>query len=260
MKKSFILTAITVTALALATAQAQTQRAGGGGSGGPHFGAAFSKLFGANQTFSARLEFETPNPSSGQTMTIPGKMSFDTGKSRFEMNIAEIKGSQMPPQAAAQMKQMGMDSVVSISRPDKKATYVIYSGMQSYFEVPLTDKTDTAPAEDFTTEVTELGKDTVDGHDCVKNKVVVSAKDGTKHESTVWNAKDLKDFPVKIEATEQGRTTVMKFKDISFKKPDAGDFEAPAAFTKYATPQAMMQAIMTKQMGNGGMTGRPTGQ
>ncbi|HSY19142.1 MAG TPA: DUF4412 domain-containing protein [Candidatus Acidoferrales bacterium] len=258
MKKSFILTTLTVMALALTTAPAQSQRSGGG-SGGSHFGAAFAKLFGANQTFSARLEIETPNPSSGQPMTIPGKMSFDTGKSRFEMNISDIKGAQMPPQLAAQMKQMGMDSVVSISRPDKKLAYVIYNGMQSYIETPLTDKADTATVEDFTAEVTELGKDTVDGHDCVKNKVVVSDKEGTKHESTVWNAKDLKNFPVKIEATEQGRTTVMSFKDVSFKKPDAGDFEAPAAFTKYASPQALQQAVMAKQISNGGLA-HPPGQ
>jgi hypothetical protein len=257
MKKTFILTAFTI--LALATVQAQPQRSGGG-SGGPHFGAAFAKLFGANQTFSARMEFATPNPSSGETMTVPGKMTFDTGKSRFEMNLLEIKGAQMPPQAAAQMKAMGMDSMVTITRPDKKVAYIIYAGMKSYVEAPLTDKSDTAAADDFKSEITELGKETVDGHDCVKNKVVISDQDGNKHETTVWNAKDLKNFPVKIEATEQGRTTVMTFKEITFSKPDAGNFEAPADFTKYATPQAMMQAVMAKQMGNGGMPARPQGQ
>jgi len=261
MKKTFILTLLTITGLAVATAQAQPHRPGSGNSG-PHFGAALSKLFGDNQAFSAKLEFETPDPSapnSGRTMTMPGKMSFDTGKSRFEMNLSEMKGSKMPPEAAAQMKAMGLDSMVTISRPDKKTAYIVYSGMQSYVETPLTDKSDSAAAEDFKSEITELGKETVDGHDCVKNKVVVSDKDGNKHESTVWNAKDIKGFPVKIESTEQGRKTVMTFKDVVFKKPDASDFETPTGYTKYSSMQEMMQAVMMKSMGSG-MMGRPPGQ
>jgi len=258
MKKSLILTAFAVTALALATAQAQPQRAGGG-AGGPHFGAAFSKLFGANQAFSARIEVEASDPASGQTMTIPGKMSFDTGNTRFEMNLSEMKGAKMNPQMIAQIKQMGMDSMVAITRPDKKSAYVIYTDLKSYLVAPLTDKDDTASPDDFKTEVTELGKETFDGHDCVKNKVVVSDKEGNKHESTVWNAKDLKNFPVKVVSNEQGRATVIVFKDVNFKKPAASDFEAPADFTQYTSQQAMMQAIMAKQMANGGI-GRPGSQ
>ncbi|MDR3458810.1 MAG: DUF4412 domain-containing protein [Verrucomicrobiae bacterium] len=250
MKKIFILTALTL--LTLTTVQAQPRQGSG-----PHLGAALTKLFGENQTFTAQMEFQMPDPSSGQVITMPGKMIFDSGKSRFEMNLAEVKGSKMPPEAAAQMKAMGMDTMVSISRPDRKVAYIVYPGMQGYVETPLTDKNDSASADDFKSEITELGKDVVDGHDCVKNKVVVTAKDGTKQESTVWNAKDLKNFPVKIETTDQGRKTAMFFKDVTLAKPDAGNFETPSGFTKYASLQEMMQAVMMKQMG--GMM-RPPGQ
>ena len=65
-------------------------------------------------------------------------------------------------------------------------------------------------------ETTELGKDTVDGHPCVKNKVIVTDNEGSKHESTVWNATDLKNFPVKIETDRTGRQTMtMLFKNVS---------------------------------------------
>ena len=66
--------------------------------------------------------------------------------------------------------------------------------MQSYVENVLADPETTAAPSDFKVETTELGKDTVDGHPCVKNKVIVTGKDGTPHESTVWNAMDLKNF------------------------------------------------------------------
>ena len=77
-----------------------------------------------------------------------------------------------------------------------------------------------APA-DFKVETTELGKETVDGHPCVKNKVVVTDKESKQHESTVWNATDLKNFPVKIETGRERRHFDHAFKNISLTKPDA---------------------------------------
>jgi hypothetical protein len=256
MKKASIFLALTITGFVLATAQAQPQKSDG--SGGPHFGAALSKLFGDNQAFTTHMEFEMPDPSSGHTVVMPGKMSFDSGKSRFEMNLSDIKGSAIPPSAAAQMKAMGMDSVTTISRPDKQVSWIVYGGLKSYFESPLTDKTDTAGVDDFTAVATEMGKEVFDGHSCVKNKIVVSDKNSNTNEFTVWTATDLKNFPIRIETPQPGGgRTVFSFKDVSFAKPDAGEFEPPAGFTKYASPQEMMQAVM-KQMG-GGM-GRLPGQ
>jgi len=107
--------------------------------------------------------------------------------------------------------------------------------------------------EDLQVETTELGKETIDGHDCIKNKVVVTGKDGTQHESTVWNATDLKSFPVKIVTQEKDNTVTMQFKDISFDKPAASQFDPPADYTKYDDMQTMMQTEMMKRMGGMGM-------
>jgi len=43
------------------------------------------------------------------------------------------------PEAAAQMKAMGMDKMIAISRPDKKVTYLVYPGLNAYLEMPLKD-------------------------------------------------------------------------------------------------------------------------
>jgi hypothetical protein len=255
MKKLFLILSLAVLALGIVPANAQFGPPGGG-SRGPSFGGATGKLFGDNQSFSATLEFQTTDPSSN-AITMPGKISFDAGKSRFEMNMTEVKGGQMPPDAAAQMKSMGMDTMVSLSRPDKKTVYLIYPGLQSYVENPMPEKA-AATGDDFKIETTEAGKETVEGHDCVKNQVVVTDKDGKKHESTVWNATDLKKFPVKIVTSEQGQNSTMLFKKISFDKPAASNFEVPASFQKYDNMQTMMQQQMMKKMG-GGMA-MPPGQ
>jgi hypothetical protein len=156
------------------------------------------------------------------------------------------------------MKSMGMDQMVTIARPDKKAAYLVYPGMQSYTEIQLS-KADSAPTgSDYKVEITEIGKETVDGHPCVKSKYVVTDNDGVKHESTVWNATDLKKFPVKIQTTEQGDDVIMLFKNVSLNKPAASLFDPPAAFTKYDNVQQLMQQEMMKRMG-GGMGMPPMG-
>ncbi|HSY74957.1 MAG TPA: DUF4412 domain-containing protein, partial [Dongiaceae bacterium] len=129
---------------------------------------------------------------------------------------------------------------------------------QSYVENHLSDTQTAATTNDFKTESTEIGKETIDGHPCVENKVVITDKDGNKHESTVWNATDLKNFPVKIKTGTQGGNTIMSFKNISLAKPDASLFEVPSGYTSYDSMQSMMQTEMMKKMG-GGM-GMPFGR
>jgi hypothetical protein len=243
--------------LCLLSAHAQLGPRGGGmgGPGGPRLGGSTAQLFGQNTSFSATMEMQI---AGEQAVSVPGKLSFDQGKSRFEMDMTQIKSDKMPPGAAAQMKTMGMDKIVNISRPDKKVTYIVYPGMQAYVENPLQDTSAGAPASDFKVDLTELGRETVDGHDCVKNKAVVTDKEGNKHESTIWNASDLKKFPVKIEQTEQGTAVTMLFKDVKLDKPDAGLFDPPSGFTKYDSMQSMMQQQMMKRLGGqGGFPPRP---
>ena len=248
MKKIILLTT-TLVALGLSPAFAQPGPRGGGPQG-PHFGAATGKLFGANQSFSAVMEFQT-SARGGNNITMPGKFAFDSGKARFEMNMSEMRGSQMPPNAAQQMKAMGMDTMITISRPDLKLSYLVYPGLNSYAEIAQQDPSASASPDDFKVETEKLGAETVDGHECVKNKVTVTDKDGNQHVSTVWNATDLKNFPVKIVTTEQGNNATMLFKNISLTKPAASNFETPSGLTKYDNVQTMMQTEMMKKMGGG---------
>ena len=253
MKKH--LTLITATILCLGLPQTFAQF--GKGPGGPKLDGAMAKLFGENTSFTATLEYQTVQPS-GETNTMPGKLAFDTGKSRFEMNLSESKGMKIPPEAAEQLKSMGMDSMILISRPDKNLIYLVYPGLNSFATMNQPGKSDKTDSAEFKIETTELGKEKMEGHDCVKNKVIVTDKDSTKHESTVWNAPDLKNFPVRIETTESGQAITMLFKKLSFDKPAGSSFEAPADFTKYDNIQTMMQTEMMKKMGGG--AGSPPGR
>lgn len=252
MKKHLSILAAAILCFGLIASFAQPGRM----SSGPKFDAAMAKLFGDNSAFSAALEFQM-KPATGDTVTMPGKISYDSGKARFEMSLSEIKGTKMPPEAAAQMKSMGMDQIVALTRPDKNLTCLIYPGLESYAETPL-PAAKAGTNDTCKIEVTELGKETVDGHPCIKNKAVVTDDKGEQRESTVWNASDLKKFPVKIIHVEQGSEITMLFKNVSLTKPAASAFDVPGGYTRYDNMQTMMQTEMMKKMG-GGM-GLPPGR
>ncbi len=96
-------------------------------------------------------------------MTLPGKIAFDAGKSRFEMNLSGATGLKIPAGALDQMKSMGLDQITTISLPEKKLLYLVYPGLKSYVENPLPGA-GVGTNQDFKVTTTELGKETVDGH------------------------------------------------------------------------------------------------
>jgi hypothetical protein len=222
---------------------------GGGGGTGLNLSGSTTKLFGDNKAFSGNMELQVNSPQG--PMTVPGKIFYLDGKSRFEMDLAETKSPALPPGAAAQMKSVGMDKMIVISRPDKKVSYMIYPGLQAYFDKPLQDAEVEKPDSDYKIEQTELAKEKSDGHDCVKNKTVITDKDGSKREFTVWNAADLNKFPIKIQETEDGNLSTMAFKDVKLSKPEEKQFDTPTDYKKYENIMAIMQEVMKRATAGG---------
>ena len=117
--------------------------------------------------------------------------------------MTKMKNSKMPPEAMEQMKAMGMDSMVVISVRIKIQLYDL-----PRFEGVCGDAAQRSEQSrsdrKFKMETTKISEEKVDGHPCVKNKVVVTDDKDKKQEFTVWNATDLKSFPVKLEMLERG--------------------------------------------------------
>jgi len=247
--------------LILGSTQLHAQFGGGGASGspsGPSISGEMLKLFGNHKAFLADLEFQVRQEDQGNSMTLPGRIAFSDGKTRFEIDLTRAKGDQIRPEAVGQLKQMGMDKVITISLPKKDQSFLIYPGLESYIQLPINDPDAKKTAEDFEMTVTEIGTEEVAGHECTKNKVVVTDKEGNTQESTVWNATDHKDFPVKIETTKDGHNIVLLFKDVQLSKPASDQFAPPPSYAKYDNVMGMMQEIMVKRMGGG--AGMPPGQ
>jgi len=251
---SFYLVALLL-AISLAPTRAQPARGGGlfGGPGGPKLGGSMSKLFGDHKAFSATMESEVPDPTNkARPITMPGQLAFHDGNSRLDMDMSQVRGGPVRPEMAAQLKAMGMGEMSLISRPERKMAFIIYPGLKSYAESPIAEADAATPDKKYKIDITELGKETIDGHPCVRHKVVITDDAGKAQESTVWNAIDLKKFPIRIEQNENAQPVRMTFKKVKFEKPDGALFEPPKEFKRYDSIQAMMQEAMMKRLGGAG--------
>src|SRR5688572_3130649 len=215
----------------------------------PGLDAALTRLFGNNNAFTATATARLLDEKETETMSMPMGYALLDGKIRSDIDMTQVKSKQMPAEANAMLKQMGVDKMVSIVRPDKQMQFIVYPSARAYAEMPITKGTNGGGSQDYKMESTKLGTETVDGHPCVKNKVIISSKDSEKHEAIVWNATDLKDFPVKMQMPQAGGgNLVMTYSNIKMEKPDIKLFEPPTDFEKHASVEKLLQSVMMKML------------
>jgi len=193
--------------------------------------AAFVMLFGDVAAFSARLDTQVLDKSGNEWLRMPMDFAVLDKKVRMDINLEQSTSRDMPASTITSLKQSGMDRMVSIFRPDKKATFVLYPVTRRYLTLPLAKGETEAMEKGLMLEKTVLGKETIDGHACVKNQVVVKNKQGPVLQATTWNAADLKDLPIQIQTKEKDTTVIMRFRQVQFAKPDLKQFEVPADYT-----------------------------
>ena len=194
---------------------------------GPEFSGYLSQLFADKPAFTANLDFHSYGANSGNAVAVQGKLAYLNGKTRFEMDLAGAGDANLPRQDAASLTQMGMNTMIAISCPAEKVNYFVYPGMTAYVRRPI------PAAADYKLDMTQVGEENVQGQNCVKNKVIATGPDGVPHESTVWSATDLNNFPIKIETVQNGATVILLFRDLKLEAPDAAQFNPPADYKQY---------------------------
>ena len=200
---------------------------------------AIAGLFGSNNAFTAAATTKILDPQQQtEIMVMPMTYAFLAGKARSEVDMTQVSGKSLAPGSNAIFKQMGVDRMVTITRPDKQVMIIVYPGLASYAETPLS-------AADVQTA--NAGTEMVDGHPCRKEKLTISSRDN-KQEGFVWRATDLKDFPIKIQLSHTNGATVTSYTNIKFDKPDLKLFEPPVEFDKYDSVEQMLQVGMMKRL------------
>jgi hypothetical protein len=206
---------------------------------------AMVKLFGGN-AFTAQAEMRVMNSNHVTLLQMPTAFAADESRLRLDLDIKLIKSSTVAPEMIKMFVQAGKDRITSVVRPDKKATYIIYPSAHMYSVMQMS-AADVEIANQKL-EKKSLGKETIDGHACVKNQTIVRSPKGTVLlQATTWNAVDLKDFPLQIEMKDSGNSTILHFMNVNLVKPDPKLFDIPAGFKEEGAPAPKAAAPATKK-------------
>jgi len=214
----------------------------------PGLNAALVRLFGPHKAFTARLQIRMLDGQGSETFNAQMKFSLLDGKMRGDVDVTKLKSKDLPELAASAAKSVGLNEVITLVRPDRQETYLLYPAFKACVVAPIDPEDVTSLQKSARIQKTPLGRETLDGHPCVKNKVVVTEPDGRSHEATVWHATDLNEFPLRIQTIDGTDTIVLHFRQVKFQRPAAQDFELPAGTARYDDAQELSTAVMKQKL------------
>jgi len=244
-KKWFVV--VTLISLSDSAGFAQAQMAVGNP---PGWNAAMTRLFGDIKAFTARAELRVLDNAGKESVTMSMKFALLDRKIRMDIDMAEMRGPQVPPEQIASLKKMAMDRLACVILPDTKTVHIIFPALAACVEMPLPEEEAAALNQNFKVDKTPLGKETLEGHACEKNRVLMTDEQGQKLEFIVWGAADLKNFPLQAQMNDKGTNVVIRYKKVQFVRPDAKQFGAPSGYTRHQDLLGLMQAAALKQKAN----------
>ncbi len=218
-----------------------------GGPGSTGVSASLIRLFGTNNTFTAQAEVQVLDAKNKELIGTPMSFALADNKIRVEVDMNRMR-NKMEPDALAKVKPLGMDTVVSIIRPEQKAALIIFPKLNAFVKLDMPPSEAQAFLTRAKLERTTLGKEKMEGRSCVKQRVVITDDAGKKSEATVWTAPDLRGFPVCVATREQEGTVMVRFRQIQFTRTAAEKFEPPAGFTECADIQLLLAGPVVKYM------------
>ena len=209
--------------------------------------AALTRLFAGFPAFSAKAEVRVLDAGQKESLRTPMDMAVSGSQVRLEVNMGQITGRNLPADEITNLKRMGLDHVISVTRPDRRAMSMIYPRVRSYVDTPMSPAEIAAYTQPLKVEKNAVGREIVAGHSCVKNHTVVrDATGAVVLEAITWNASDLKDFPIRIATKELDKTSMMDFHQIKLAPPDPKFFELPGGYAKYSSSEAMIFGLSKK--------------
>lgn len=167
---------------------------------------------------------------SGAVMT--GPISFTPMKQRDEI---DMKGTRM----------------ITITRRDKGVAWQLMPDQKMYMETKLGAVSEDRPADlsGYTIETTEIGPEVVNGIATTKNKLIMTAKDGSKFGGFSWVTAEgitLKSDAIAMAKGSKERIR-MELTDLVVGPQDPSNFEIPAGYSLMNMSNMMMQGMMGEE-------------
>lgn len=146
----------------------------------------------------------------------------------------EYEERRMPEKMLMHMRMEGMEAVL-LMREDLGKTYTLMPSMEMYREVKIDKASQQTGGVDGLAEVSKVGRETINGHDCTKYKAIISSKDG-KGDGFIWVSDS--GVPIKMDMVyssrrNRGQHMVMELKDLTIAPQDPALFELPASYKPF---------------------------
>ncbi len=87
----------------------------------------------------------------------------------------------------------------------------------------------------------------IDNHPCHRYEARVGCSDGSVALYKVWQADDLRHFPVRIQSDTGGKPMTLDFSDVLFDPPSETLFNPPDGFVRYSSPVALMNELIIRE-------------
>ena len=187
-----------------------------------------------SRPFAGTADIEVRQGDSTVNLTMG--LCADDDKVRMYLDLSKASGGVFAPQNIAIVKQLGQDKLISIDRPDEHKTFEIYPGRHAYIE--HVTATNAAADADPQPLKTLLGVETIDGHPCQKFQLTFPTNAGVA--GKVWEASDLKGFPLQMEFSNTDGRVKIHYQDVKLGPQDPSLFEVPKGYTRYDSPDEMI--------------------
>lgn len=217
------------------------------GPGSTGVSASLIRLFGTNNAFTAEAVVQVLGGNNQEHIATPISFTLTDNKIRVEVDMNQMRNL-LEPNALAQVKPLGLDQVVSIIQPQQKTTLVAFPKLKAFVKLAMPPEEAEAFMQRAKIARTAVAKEKMEGHPCLKQRVVITDNAGKKSEATVWTATDLRDFPVCVATKEKEGTVVIRFRKIEFGRAPAAQFEPPAGYGECADMQVLMAGPVVKFM------------
>lgn len=223
----------------------------------PFLAAAMSEVFSDSRAFSAVALAQLPGRSPGQA--LPLGFATSKGRMRWYLNLERAQGLNLEPEVASLLREAKLGQILLLLRPETNAVVAI-PGLKAWFELPMPvpqSVKDKAQEKAGFLQKTEVGREMVEGHPCVKYRLHNAGGKDSQEEAFVWQATDLKNLPIRFQARIHGEQYGLLFRDVRQSEPDPKLFDPPTGYTKIAGPEVLLQSALLRQMpgiGAGGVS------
>lgn len=209
--------------------------------------ASLLRLFGTNNAFTAQAEMRMLGKDNKELVSLPMNFALTGNKIRVTVDMNQMRNT-LRPDATAQMKPLGLDQIVSIIRPESRTNLILFPKLRAYLKLEMPANEAEAFLKRAKLERANVGKEKMEGYNCIKQRVTITDADGQKSEATVWIAPELRNFPVCVATREKEGVVTVRFRKIQFGAVAPSQFEPPAGFAEFNDLQMLVAGPGMKYM------------